>query len=168
MRNIFLSCTPTRFLPTTGAPPAYANPRLKSAPHDLDACCSIAMHTAKCSPERPHSGYLLPVPCPISRIGSPRTAFNPHTLTALAAYCKSPYPHRSASTASEQLKFSQRSTADTALEILHQLTATMLLSFHFAKHWEANRGAIDPPSHLCIQPKFVAAKLLRRLRLRLP
>jgi len=46
MRNIFLSCTPTRFLPTTGAPPAYANPRLKSAPHDLDACCSIAMHTA--------------------------------------------------------------------------------------------------------------------------
>ncbi len=52
--------------------------------------------------------------------------------------------------------------------ILHQLTATMLLSFHFAKHWEANRGAIDPLSPLCIQPKFVAPKLLRRLRLRLP
>lgn len=48
------------------------------------------------------------------RIGK---ASNPHTSTALAAYCKSPYPHRSAPTASATAHFCARSDVDTALEI---------------------------------------------------
>jgi len=49
-------------------------------------------------------------------------SFQSPYFTALAAYCKSPYPHCSAPAASEQEKSSQRTTADTALEILRQLT----------------------------------------------
>jgi hypothetical protein len=37
---------PTRSLASTGVHPANATPRLESAPHDLDACRSLAMHTA--------------------------------------------------------------------------------------------------------------------------
>jgi len=37
------------------------------------------------------------VPGSILSLGSPQTAFNPHTATVLAAERKSPYPHRSAS-----------------------------------------------------------------------
>jgi hypothetical protein len=86
-------------------------------------CLSQPCHAhRRRTPERPRSGHRHPISCPVSRLGPPRTAFNPHTLTALAAYCKSPYPHRSASTASEHEKFSPRSTADTALEISHQVT----------------------------------------------
>jgi hypothetical protein len=41
-----LTCMPTRFLASTGTHPANATPWLESAPHDLDACRSLAMHTA--------------------------------------------------------------------------------------------------------------------------
>ena len=73
------------------------------------------------APEPIRPAHRHPTSCPINRACSPRTAFNPHTFTALAAYCKSPYPHCSAPTASEHEKLSPRSTADTALEIWHQL-----------------------------------------------
>jgi hypothetical protein len=53
-----------------------------------------------------------------SRSNSPQTAFNPHTSTALTAYCKSPYPHRSAYAASEHEKICPRSGVDTALVIM--------------------------------------------------
>jgi hypothetical protein len=74
----------------------------------------------RCTPERPSSGRRHPISCPVSRAGLPQTAFNPHTLTALAPYSKSPYPHCSAPTALEHQKVSPRSTADTALEIWHK------------------------------------------------
>jgi hypothetical protein len=41
-----LTCMPTRFLAPTGPHPANATPWLKSAPHNLDACCSLLIHTA--------------------------------------------------------------------------------------------------------------------------
>lgn len=41
-----LTCMPTRLLASTGAHPANAIPWLESAPHDLDACRSLAMRTA--------------------------------------------------------------------------------------------------------------------------
>src|SRR6202789_2615528 len=82
-------------------------------------------HT-KCTLERPPSLHRYPISCPVSRLSSPQTAFNPHTLTALAAYCKSPYPHCSAPAASEREKFSPPSTSDTALEISHQLTPRLV------------------------------------------
>jgi hypothetical protein len=41
-----LSCMPTRFLASTGAHPAYATPRLESAPHTFDASHSLLIHTA--------------------------------------------------------------------------------------------------------------------------
>ena len=50
----------------------------------------------RCTPERSRSGHRYPVSCSVSRVSSPQTAFNPHTFTVLAAYCKSPYPHCSA------------------------------------------------------------------------
>jgi hypothetical protein len=56
----------------------------------------------RCTPERPRSGHRHPISCSVSRVSSPQTAFNPHTFTALAAYCKSPYPHCSAPAASER------------------------------------------------------------------
>ncbi|WP_433975882.1 hypothetical protein [Tunturiibacter lichenicola] len=37
---------PTRSLASPGVPPANATPWLESAPHDLDACHGLAMHTA--------------------------------------------------------------------------------------------------------------------------
>ena len=45
MRNNFLSYTPTRFLASTRAHPVHAAPWLESAPHNLDARPSPAMHT---------------------------------------------------------------------------------------------------------------------------
>jgi hypothetical protein len=41
-----LTCMPTRFLASTGAHPANATPWLESAPHNLDACRSLPIHTA--------------------------------------------------------------------------------------------------------------------------
>ena len=63
-----------------------------------------------------HGSMCIPW-CPVGRLSSPKAASNPHTSTALAAYCKSPYPHRSAPTASETVYFRVRSAVDTALEI---------------------------------------------------
>src|SRR6266852_5800701 len=70
---------------------------------------------------RAYSGHRRPISCPVSRISSPQTPFNPHISTALTAYCKSPYPHCSAPAASDQEKVCSRSTVDTALEISRQL-----------------------------------------------
>jgi len=47
----------------------------------------------------------------------PDGAFNPHTETALAAYCKSPYPQCSAPNVLSSVNFYPRSTVDTALQI---------------------------------------------------
>jgi len=80
------------------------------------------------APEPIRPAHRHPTSCPINRACSPRTAFNPHTFTALAAYCKSPYPHCSAPTASEREKLSPRSTADTALEIWHQSRSVLMRS----------------------------------------
>ena len=41
-----LTCMPTRLLESTGAHPANAAPWFESAPHNLDARPSLAMHTA--------------------------------------------------------------------------------------------------------------------------
>jgi hypothetical protein len=41
-----MTCMPTRFLSPTGAHPANATPWLESAPHNLDACRSLALHTS--------------------------------------------------------------------------------------------------------------------------
>jgi hypothetical protein len=40
---------PTRFLASTGAHPANATPWPESAPHNLDACRCLPMHTAGAS-----------------------------------------------------------------------------------------------------------------------
>ena len=40
-----LTNMPTRFLASTGAHPANATPWLESAPHNLDACRSLLIHT---------------------------------------------------------------------------------------------------------------------------
>jgi hypothetical protein len=66
---------------------------------------------------RDRKGPLCFPSCLVSRLSSPKAAFNPHTSTALAAYCKSPYPHRSAPTASPIADSCERSGVDTALEI---------------------------------------------------
>ena len=101
------TCMPTRLLATTDSHPANATPCLESAPHNLEACLQPAHAHRQHTTGRAHSGHRHPISCPVSRISSPQTAFNPHTLTALAAYCKSPYPHRSAYAASEHEKFSR-------------------------------------------------------------
>ena len=103
----------TRSLPSTGVHTANATPWLESAPSLPQPCHAHR----RCTPEPPRSGHRHPISCSVSRVSSPQTAFNPHTPTALAPYCKSPYPHCSAFTAPELEKFSLRSTADTALEI---------------------------------------------------
>ena len=69
---------------------------------------------------RDRHGSLCIPSCLVSRLSSPKAAFNPHTSTALAAYCKSPYPHRSAPAASPTAYSCERSAVDTALEIWHQ------------------------------------------------
>ena len=78
------TCVPTRFLSPTGAHPANATPWLEPAPGDLDACVSPLTRTAD-APRIGPAKLSHPSSCPVSRIGSPRTAFNPHTFTALAA-----------------------------------------------------------------------------------
>lgn len=79
-----LTSMPTRYLASTDAHLANATPWLKSAPHNLDACCSLLMHTASAA-ERTDSGPDHPISYPGRSISSPQTAFNPHTLTALTA-----------------------------------------------------------------------------------
>ena len=66
-------------------------------------------------------GSLCIPSCPVGRLRSPQAASNPHTSTALAAYCKSPYPQCSAPTAAAAGNSCTRSTVDTALEIMRQL-----------------------------------------------
>jgi hypothetical protein len=46
-----LTCMPTRFLAPTGAHPANATPWLESAPHNLDACRSLLIHTPDATAE---------------------------------------------------------------------------------------------------------------------
>jgi hypothetical protein len=45
-----LTSMPTRFLASTGAHPAHANPWLESARHTLDAHRSMLIHTAHAPP----------------------------------------------------------------------------------------------------------------------
>jgi hypothetical protein len=113
----------------------HANPTPRRDRPSPRPCHSVprigsASPWASLQPSHPHrqrtagpacSGHRPPISCPFSRSNSTQTAFNPHTATALTAYCKSPYPHRSAYAAAEHEKFWQRSTVDTALEIWHQL-----------------------------------------------
>jgi hypothetical protein len=47
---------------------------------------------------RAYSAKMHPILWPVCCHGLAQAAFNPHTSTALAAYCKSPYPQRSAPT----------------------------------------------------------------------
>src|SRR5271170_6181743 len=68
------TCMPTRLLATTDSHSAHVAPRLQSAPHSLDLPYSHPLHTASAPPDEPT------------------------LLSALAAYCKSPYPHRSPTT----------------------------------------------------------------------
>src|SRR6266852_9170568 len=94
---------------------------------------------------RAYSGHRRPISCPVSRISSPQTPFNPHISTALTAYCKSPYPHCSAPAASDQEKVCSRSTVDTALEISQQLKAPVLNKPDYSAR-RASTG-IQPISH---------------------
>jgi hypothetical protein len=105
---------PTRLGATTDSHSAHVAPCFESAPHNLEVCCSHPMHTASTPTGRAYSGHRRPISCPVSRISSPQTPFNPHISTALTAYCKSPYPHCSAPAASDQENFCSRSTVDTA------------------------------------------------------
>lgn len=60
-----LTCMPTRFLASTDAHPANATPWLESAPHNLDACLSVAMNTAGAPPNGPAQVTAIPF-CPQS------------------------------------------------------------------------------------------------------
>src|SRR5580658_9728663 len=73
--------------------------------------------------------------CLVRRLGSPKAASNPHTSTALAAYCKSPYPHRSAQIASESAYPCRRSAVDTALEIWHDSRDDLATVRYLAAVW---------------------------------
>ena len=66
-------------------------------------------------PERAHPSQHRLVPWPTHRLPSQLAAFNPHTSTALAPYCKSTYPHRSAPAATSTAESSARG----ALSIWH-------------------------------------------------
>jgi hypothetical protein len=55
-----LTCTPTRSLASTGAHPANATPWLDLAPHNLDDCRSLAMHTASAPPNGPAQVTAIP------------------------------------------------------------------------------------------------------------
>src|SRR5271168_2862592 len=114
------TCMPTRLGATTDSHSAHVAPCFESAPHNLEACCSHPMHTASTPPDEPTLVTVVRFRAQ-SAASSPQTAFNPHTSTALTAYCKSPYPHRSAPAASNQEKSCSRSTVDTALEICQAL-----------------------------------------------
>jgi hypothetical protein len=120
-----LTCMPTRLCPAAVSHLANATPCLESAPHNRELCCCHPMHVTGPTVGRACSGHRRPISCPVSRVRSPQTTINPHTFTALTPYCKSPYPHCSAPTASEHEKFSPRSTADTALEICTRDLAPM-------------------------------------------
>ena len=69
-----------------------------------------------------HTSIRLPS-CPVDHLDSLQALFNPHTSTALAAYCKSPYPHRSPP-ASPTTNSCSPSAVDTALEIWHHPSRT--------------------------------------------
>jgi hypothetical protein len=55
-----LTCMPTRFLASTGAHPAHATPWLESAPHNLDACRSLATYTASAPLNGPAQVTAIP------------------------------------------------------------------------------------------------------------
>ena len=65
-------------------------------------------------------GSLCIPSCPVGRLRSPQAASNPHTSTALAAYCKSPYRERSGLGILRSSGSLCRSARDTALMIYQQ------------------------------------------------
>jgi hypothetical protein len=100
-------------------------PRHPIASHRLRIGLNLPAALSSIPPPHYRTGPLQrlnPLLCMVNRLNFARAAFNPHLATALAPYCKSPYPHRSAHAASEHEKFCPRSTVDTALEIYRQLT----------------------------------------------
>ncbi len=106
------------FSPRTASRPAIAPLCPDLAPHSSRQTSKLRVTptadtqtnsaTARCGSPRLQSAGLR----------SPQAASNLHTSTALAAYCKSPYPQRSVP-ASPTTNSSSRSAVDTALEIYH-------------------------------------------------
>jgi hypothetical protein len=88
---------PTRILASTASEPVLAFLCLKSAPHRLGHTRRPYIQPATASWDRPHPTQHRLDPCPTHCLSSRLAVFNPHTSTELAPYCKSSYPHRSAS-----------------------------------------------------------------------
>jgi hypothetical protein len=117
-----LTCMPTRFLAPTGAYPANATPWLESAPHNFHARRSPLIHTAD-----------APINASTRVTGIHFVLSQPRRLNAKSF--QSPYFYRASglrqiaisallrTSSTDARKFSQRSSADTALEIWLQLSA---------------------------------------------
>jgi hypothetical protein len=94
-------------------------PKIGSARHR--ASLSYPHAHSRSAHDKPRSGVPPPIFWAVQHRRSTQAAFNTHTSTALAAYCKSPYPHCSAHAIARSRNLSLRSTVDTALEIMRQL-----------------------------------------------
>ena len=89
--------------------------------------------------------------CPVDRVDSPRELFNPHTSTALTAYCKiavSALLRTASNTAAGNS--CTRSTVDTALEIYHssrvsidKVAARMIAHSVFLSYCIALRKSVE-------------------------
>ncbi len=97
-------------------------PKIGSARHR--ASLSYPHAHSRSSHDKPRSGLPPPIFWAVQHRRSTQAAFNTHTSTALAGYCKSPYPHCSAHAIARSRNLSLRSTVDTALESMHQMTPT--------------------------------------------
>jgi hypothetical protein len=75
----------TRFLAPIDAYPANAAPWFESAPYNLDACLRLLPRTEDASLMGPAELIAIPFRAQSAASAHPRTAFNPHTFTALAA-----------------------------------------------------------------------------------
>ncbi len=112
--------TPTRLRTATDYT-ALAALCCESAPHSSPQPSNRPVRFATAARIRSARAHSSTLSCPAATLNSPQAAFNPHTSTALAAYCKSPYPHRSALPPSPTANSCLRSAVDTALEMLHSL-----------------------------------------------
>ena len=114
--DMMLPCMSTRPRTATDPQPALAHPMPRiGSTHSNTAIRPPNLVRNYIANQDRHTSIRLPS-CPVDHLDSPQALFNPHTSTALAAYCKSPYPQRSAP-ASPTTNSSSRSAVDTALEI---------------------------------------------------
>ena len=73
-----------RFLAPIDAYPVNAAPCFESAPYNLDACLRLLPRTEDASLMEPAELIAIPFRAQSAASAHPRTAFNPHTFTALA------------------------------------------------------------------------------------